>query len=206
VPNIETIPLAAIAATTLTSVTSAKKISYAQIVSMTAATDDDDSSEIQKWIKNQLLARDWTFQGLVLKDKEGNRWRYRSEKYAAVKTLRGNSPNIVERFAQLYTQNLIVRYLEYYPEDKMAIVDHMKYMDVIIKFLYDYYVDLHITKVRAASTVDKMYLPHLYSIHGIYINQLKPAGKKVNFCEIKEYLHKLPWQRIVFLIKKLSNV
>jgi hypothetical protein len=208
VPNIETIPLAAAVATdVVTSVTSVKKSSYAQVVLMSdVAAKDDDSSEIQKWIKNQLLARDWTFQGLVLKDKEGNRWRYRSEKYAAVKTLRGNSPNIVERFAQLYTQNLIVRYLEYYPEDKLAIVEHMKYMDIIIKFLYDYYVDLHITKVRAASTVDKMYLPHLYSIHGIYINQLKPVGKKVNFCEIKEYLHKLPWQRIVFLIKKLSNV
>ena len=138
-------------------------------------------------------------------DNMGNRWRYRSEKYSAVKTLRGNSPNIVERFAQLYTQSLVVRYLEYYPEDKKLIVDHMKIMDILIKFLYDNYVNLHITKAVTAEAVDKMYLPHLYSIHGIYLNQLKPSGKKVNFCEIKEYLHKQPWQRIVFLIKKLPK-
>jgi len=196
VPNIENIPL--------TSVVTKQKSSYAQIVVAEESVSDD--SEVQKWVKKQLVDRDWSFQGLVFKDNAGNRWRYRSEKSSAVKTLRGNSPNIIERFAQLYTQSLIVRYLEYYPEDKKLIVEHMKFMDIIIKFLYDNYVNLHITKAVTADTVDKMYLPHLYSIHGIYLNQLKPSGKKVNFCEIKEYLHKQPWQRIVFLIKKLPKV
>ncbi len=195
VPNIKNIPLVP--------VVTKQKISYAQIVVTEELVSDD--SEVQKWVKQQLVDRDWSFQGLVFKDGAGNRWRYRSEKYSAVKTLRGNSPNIVERFAQLYTQSLIVRYLEYFPEDKQFIVEHMKYMDIIIKFLYDNYVNLHITKTVTADTVDKMYLPHLYSIHGIFLNQLKPSGKKVNFCEIKEYLHKQPWQRIVFLIKKLPK-
>jgi hypothetical protein len=193
--NIENIPLIP--------VVTKQKISYAQIVVTEESVSDD--SEVQKWIKKQIVDRDWSFQGLVFKDSTGNRWRYRSEKYSAVKTLRGNSPNIIERFSQLYTQSLIVRYLEYYPEDKKLIVDQMKIMDILIKFLYDNYVDIHITKIRAAETVDKMYLPHLYSIHGIYLNQLKPSNKKVNFCEIKEYLHKQPWQRIVFLIKKLPK-
>ena len=197
VSNIENIPLVPV---------EQPKSSYAQIVATENVVVDDDFTEVKKWTKKQLVDRDWSFQGLVFKDNVGNRWRYRSEKYSAVKTLRGNSPNIIERFAQLYTQSLIVRYLEYYPEDKKLIVEHMKFMDIIIKFLYDNYVNLHITKVVTADTVDKMYLPHLYSIHGIYLNQLKPNGKKVNFYEIKEYLHKQPWQRIVFLIKKLPKV
>ena len=197
VSNIENIPLVPV---------EQPKSSYAQLVATENVVVDDDFTEVKKWTKKQLVDRDWSFQGLVFKDNVGNRWRYRSEKYSAVKTLRGNSPNIIERFAQLYTQSLIVRYLEYYPEDKKLIVEHMKFMDIIIKFLYDNYVNLHITKVVTADTVDKMYLPHLYSIHGIYLNQLKPNGKKVNFYEIKEYLHKQPWQRIVFLIKKLPKV
>ena len=197
VSNIENIPLVPV---------EQPKSSYAQIVATENVVVDDDFTEVKKWTKKQLVDREWSFQGLVFKDNVGNRWRYRSEKYSAVKTLRGNSPNIIERFAQLYTQSLIVRYLEYYPEDKKLIVEHMKFMDIIIKFLYDNYVNLHITKVVTADTVDKMYLPHLYSIHGIYLNQLKPNGKKVNFYEIKEYLHKQSWQRIVFLIKKLPKV
>jgi hypothetical protein len=178
------------------------KGSYAKIAAQ-ANELNDEQTEVQRWIKKQMLERDWTFQGLVFKDGVGNRWRFRSEKYSAVKTLRGNSPNISERFSQLYTQNLITKYLEYYSEDMMPIAIHMMFMDTVVKMLYDNYVDLHITKTKNAEEVDKMFLPHLYSIHGIYLSHLRPIGKKINFDEIKIYLHKQPWQRIVFLIKKL---
>ena len=191
-PNIENIPLEQ----------KQTKGSYAKIAAQ-ANELSDELSEVQKWIKKQLLDADWSFQGIVFKDQVGNRWRFRSEKYSAVKTLRGNSPNISERFAQLYTQNLIQKYLEYYPEDMMAIAVHMMFMDTVVKILYDNYVDLHITKTKKVDEIDKMFHPHLYSIHGIYLTQLRPDGKKINFDEIKIYLHKQPWQRIVFLIKKL---
>ena len=191
IPNIVNIPLE-------------KKVvkgSYAKVASQ-AVELSEEQTEVQRWIKSQFLDRDWSFQGLVFKDGSGNRWRFRSEKYAAVKTLRGNSPNVVERFAQLYTQNLVAKYVEYYPEEMVPMAFHMMFMDAIIKMIYDNYVDLHITKVKKAEEINKMYLPHLYNIHGIYLSQLRPSGKKVNFEEIKMYFHKQPWQRIVFLIRK----
>jgi hypothetical protein len=178
------------------------KGSYAKIAAQ-ANELNDEQSEVSRWIKRQMLDSDWAFQGLVFKDGNGNRWRFRSEKYSVVKTLRGNSPSISERFAQLYTQNLIPKYLEYFSEDMMPIAIHMMFMDTVVKMLYDNYVDLHITKTKKAEEVDKLFLPHLYSIHGIYLSQLRADGKKINFDEIRQYLHKQPWQRIVFLIKKL---
>ena len=177
------------------------KGTYAQI----AANECEEYSEVQKCIKNILLERGWEFQGLVFKDTFGNRWRFRSEKYSAVKALRGNSPSIIERFSQLYTQNLIGKYLEYYSEETMDMTIYMMFMDTIIKILYDNYVDLHITREKKSYDIDKMFLPHLYSIHGIYLSQLKALDKKVNFDEIKIYLHKQPWQRISFLIKKIIS-
>lgn len=179
--------------------------SYAMIASQ-ANEINGEVTEVQKWIKMYMLNRDWTFQGLVFKDKYGNRWRFRSEKYGAIKTLRGNSSNISERFAQLYTQNLVSKYLEYYSEDLAPITVHMILMDVIVKMLYDNYVDIHITKTKKIDDIDKMFHPHLYSIHGIYLTHLRPNNKKINFDEIKVYLHKQPWQRIVFLIKKIIAI
>jgi hypothetical protein len=176
------------------------KGSYAQIAARVA--DTEEQTEVQKWIKNLLQEKDWQFQGVVFKDSFGNRWRFRSEKYSAVKALRGNSPTIRERFAQLYSQNLIYKYIEYYQDEMLPMTVHLMFMNGIIKMLYDYYVDLHITKVKKAEEIDKMYLPHLYSIHGLYLSQLRPEGKKVNLAEITLYLHKQPWQRISFLIKK----
>ena len=159
------------------------KGSYATIA---AQTVDKEHTEIQKWIKRYFFNMDWKFQGLVFKDGSGNRWRFRSEKYSAVKTLRGNSCNITERFAQLYCQNLITNYLEYYSEDMMPIAIHMMFMDAIVKMMYDNYVDLHITKTKRVDEINKMFLPHLYSIHGIYLSQLRTVGKKINFDEIIE--------------------
>lgn len=176
------------------------KGSYAQIAARTNETDD--SNEIQKWIKKVLFDRDWQFQGLVFKDRDGNRWRFRSEKYASVKTLRGNSPSIRERFSQLFCQNLLNKYLEYYMDEAVPMMLHLMFTHSIIKVLYDDYVDLHITKTKKVEDIDKMYLPHLYSIHGLYLSQLRPTGKKVNINEITMYLHKQPWQRVSFLLKK----
>ncbi len=181
------------------------KGSYAQVAARVIC-EDDEQSEVQKWIKSTLQNNDWTFQGLVFKDGEGNRWKFSSEKYNAVRALRGNSPTIRERFAQLYCQNLILKYLEYYPDEAFPMTIHLIFMNNVIKMIYDLYVDLHITKVKKPEEIDKMYLPHLYSIHGLYLSQLRPEGKKVNINEITLYFHKQPWQRIAFLIKKILDI
>jgi hypothetical protein len=178
------------------------KSSYAEIASRSANESDN---EVVAWIKNTLQEKNWEFQGLVFKDKNGNRWRFRSEKYAAVKALRGNSPSSIERFAHLYTQNLLSRYQEYYPEEAIHMLMGFTILESIVKKLYEHYVELHITKTKKAENIDKVFLPHLYNIHGIYLSQLKSNGKKVNLNEITLYLHKQPWQRIVFLIKKVSD-
>ena len=152
-----------------------------------------------EWIQHKMITNDWQFQGVVFKDDLGNRWKFRSDKYNAVKSLRGNSSNIRDRFAQLFTQNLLFRYLEYYPEEINPMMEHVMFINNIIKTLYDYYVTMRIKKI--VIDVDKMFLPHLYSIHGIYLNQLRPIGKKITVHDITVYLQKQPWQRISFLIK-----
>jgi hypothetical protein len=171
------------------------RISYARAVGA-------EGDEVQKWVKNLLQEKDWEFQGVVFRDGAGNRWRYRSEKYAAVKALRGNTANHRERFSQLFCQNLIPKYLEYYPEDTAQMSLLMILVNSLINILYDQYVDLHITKQTTVDKIDKMYLPHLYSLHGIYLSQLRAEKKKINPNEITLYLHKLPWQRVAFLLKK----
>jgi hypothetical protein len=177
-----------------------RHVSYARALAREEGTEGAD--EVQKWIKNLLYEKDWEFQGLVFKDGTGNRWKYRSEKYGAVKALRGNAASYRERFAQLFCQNLLPKYLEYYPEDTAQMSLLMIMVNSLINILYGHYVDLHITKMKTVEQIDKMYLPHLYSLHGIYLSQLRPEKKKMSVNEIALYLHKQPWQRISFLIKK----
>jgi hypothetical protein len=158
-------------------------------------------SEMEEWAKKFISSKSRDFLGLICKDREGNRWRFRSDKYSAIRSLRGNSPSVRDRFCQLYTNNLLHNYLEYYPEDSWEMSVCLMHMNAIIKMMYNLYVELHIRKTRRIDSIDKMFHPHLYKIQGIYLTQLLPAKKTMNLHEVQLYLHKQPWQRLSFLIR-----
>lgn len=157
---------------------------------------------IDQWIRQMMEDHLWSFQGLVCKDREGNRWRFRSDKYMTVKVLRGNCPSPLERFSQLYVQNLVHKYLEFYPEDSIEFSLNGLAMNQVIQLLFVNYINLHVAKTITVDTIDKMYLPHLYNLHGIYITQLRPKKIKLVPMDIHAYFCKQPWQRIAFLIRK----
>lgn len=176
------------------------KGTWAQIISRPS-----DENMIRTWLKNMMADKSWEFQGVVFKDSMGNRWRFRNEKYSAVKSLRCNSMLVRDRFCQLFSQNLVYKYLEYYPEETVMISLQLMITTALVELLYEEYVKLHITKTTTVDKIDKMYHPHLYNIHGIYLTQLRPKKVGVMKKDIQVYLHKLPWQRLAFLMKKLNE-
>ena len=164
------------------------------------------SDSITTWVQSQIQSQSWEVQGIVCKDKQGNRWRFRSETYHTVRTLRGNSSSIVDRFVQLYLQNLVKVYLEYYPEDATVCAFHQEMMKYLIRSIYEEYQQLHVRKTVTIDTIPKMYHPHLYSLHGHYLSQLRPHQKKVTLNEVHDYVRKQPWQRIAFLLRGIQDV
>lgn len=162
-------------------------------------------TEVDGAIKNIMTSNTWEFQGVVLKDKNGNRWRFRSEKYNSVRSLRGNTPVKRERFVQLYSQNLINKYFEYYPEEIVNMTFWVVLTNTIVHSLYNYYVELHITKEKKIDEIDRMWWPHLYALHGLYLTQFRQTNKKININEVHAYLHKLPWQRVSFLLDRVHK-
>lgn len=175
--------------------------SYAKVVSDGLFSE----SEVEAFIKKNMADNTWEFQGIVFKDKLGNRWRFRSEKYNAVRSLLGNTPSLRDRYSQLYSQNLLDKYFEYFPEALEQMTPWIIYTSSIINTLYNYYVGLHITKTTKIDEIDKMWWPHLYTLHGIFLTQLRPANKKITLNEIHLYIHKLPWQRVSFLLGKVEK-
>ena len=166
------------------------------VIPMVSATNVDDV--IKEWTQQLFQANSWEFQGIVWKDATGNRWRVRSEKYNAVKSLRGNSPHSAERFAQMYQQNLIPTYLQYYPEDSIDFSFYTFLMSYMMSIIYDYYIARHVEHTITTAEIDKMYHSHLYAIHGLYLLKRELITPLI----IQQYFHKQPWQRIVFMIKK----
>ena len=164
-----------------------------------------EQNEVQKWLRSYMALKMWEFQGIVFKDNKGNRWRVRNENYSVVRSLRGNTPSVRDRFCQLYPQNLVLKYLEYYPEDTVWMSLYLVMIATLVNILYTNYLYLHVNKTVTIKNIDKMYHPHLYSIHGIYLTHLRPNNKNITKDEIQLYLRKLPWQRMTFLLKKIST-
>jgi len=162
----------------------------------------DSAMLVTDWVHQLFQTKSWDFQGIVWKDSLGHRWRVRSEKYMAVRSLRGNHASTVERFSQMYTQHIVPTYLQYYLEDSVDVAFYGFMMSQLISIVHHYYIGLHVAKTMALADIDKMYHPHLYHLHGEYVTLLRPAGKNVRKEVVQQYFHRQPWQRLVFLLKK----
>ena len=162
-------------------------------------------TDVAAWIEKETKVTPWTFQGFVVKDSHGSRWRFSSPTHLAVKSLRGNTPHSLERFVQLYQQNLFHMYLQYYPEDANLFTFHYESMMRLIEWIHVQYDALHVRHSCSISDIDKMFHPHLYSLHGHYITHLRPASKKLTANNVYEYLHKQPWQRVAFLLQRTED-
>ncbi len=165
-----------------------------------------ENMEVSDFVKRVFLNKSWGFQGIVFTDKNGKRWRYRSDKYTFVKSMRGNTPFSVVRYSQLMTQNLLKTYLDYYPEDKMLFEIYSMYYNFHICNIFDMYKKLHVYKSITREDISKHYIGHIYNIHGHYLTDLRPNNKVVTLNDVCLYMYKQPWQRIAHLMNSSLNV
>jgi hypothetical protein len=157
---------------------------------------------LKEAIRTECQTRPWWFRGIVLKDTTGQRWRFRSEKYTAIRALRGGEANVYERYARIFTQNLSTTYFEYYPEDMIPFSLCGVFMNDIIHTLHRMYLLIHVRKSTTFAQIHRVYRPHLYALHGVYLTSLRPEKKWLTDQDIRVYLISQPPARIAFLIRQ----
>jgi hypothetical protein len=165
----------------------------------------DTNMTVDDWMNQFFSDKTWEFQGIVLKDPHGNRWRFRNGAYQCIKSLRGNSAHHIDRFAQLCVKDLIKVYLEYYPTESFTFLCNNVFMNMIHQTTYNYYVRMYITKTLQMSEVDTMYRRHLYCLHGHYMTNLRPQRRKITYVEVANYFYSLPWQQVAYLLRNIQD-
>ena len=165
----------------------------------------DPTMQVDQWVNHFMSNKSWEFQGIVLKDLNGNRWRFRNPSYMHVKELRGNCASHIERFAQLYVQNRIKTYLEYYPMESFTFLCNNVFMNMIHQTVYNYYVQVHITKKSTMNDVERVYRRHVYHLHKYYVNVLRCQRRKITFNEVSMYFFNLPWHNIAYLVRNMQD-
>ena len=167
----------------------------------TALCEQPSGESLMEWIQQNCQTRPWWFRGIVVKDTSGERWRFRSEKYMAIQSLRKGEANVYERYARIFTQNLSATYFEYYPEDMIPFSLCGVFINDTVHTLYRLYHTIFVRKASTLAQIHQVYRPHLYGIHGIYLSRLRPANKWITVQDIRIYLMSLPPSRVAFLIR-----
>ena len=138
--------------------------------------------------------------GYVVKDAEGRRWKIRGKAYNEVRTLRGNSARRDFLWLSLWRAAKLRTYLTIYPEETAmanALVDKWKLMS---RTTYQIYCDVFKARSMVKTQIPPKYRPFVFGLHNLYITELKPQSKSVDWATTLKYMNTRDTAQALFAI------
>jgi len=167
------------------------------------ALEKPAGESLDRWFKQLTESKGWQWQGIVLKDGLGKRYRMRSSTYAMVRTLRSDSPRLDIRFLKLRQKCLLETYYYYYPEDQAAMRLIELNIRAITHQLYDAYVNCNIKHAQPFADLPGHLKTHVWALHSQYLGTLKEKGYFIRKQEVIQYMNTLAINRILHLLRFL---
>jgi hypothetical protein len=103
--------------------------------------------------------------------------------------MRGNSARRDYLWLSLWRTNTLRDYLVLYPEERgsaNAIVDRWKN---ISRTVYNLYTDVFKARSLPKGQIPPKYRPFVFGLHNMYINELKPQSKTVDWAAALQYMN-----------------
>jgi len=130
--------------------------------------------------------------GLVIKNKiNKERCKLRNPVYEYVRHLKGNQPKVQYQYLSLRKEGKVGEFLKYYPENKK---DFSYFRDRLHEFtftLYKNYISCYIKKERPLKEFPENFRTHMFHIHKLFTDELKPKNEYVNNTVVIKYVNNL---------------
>jgi hypothetical protein len=150
------------------------------------------AKSVESWVSQQALERGFGWQGLILKDGKGMRWRIRSLVYETVRRIRGNESSAEERFARLRADRLVDQYISFYPEDRPQLYELEGLLRKNTRQLAQFYTDVFRTRKTPYHELPWPYKHHVSVLHNLFKDVLRAKEKKIDLDEVVRYVNGLP--------------
>ena len=147
---------------------------------------------------------DSTWQGLVFRGSNGERWRLRSLSYKILRELRGKESRIEDRFCRLRLQNMVRFYSNTWTEESAKFFELEKRFRALTVKIYTEYCAVHKEKSKVFLDVAVPLRTPIYVLHGIYLNNLRPNNMTLKMSSVIQYMNNLPLDQQSALLR--SNV
>ena len=139
--------------------------------------------------------------GVIIKDKEGNRYKFRNPNYEHVRKLRGNQPKLQYQYLALRQEGKIAEYLKYYPEQKKVFNEYRNLMHDYTNQLFMNYIKCYVKKERELKTFPENYRTHMYKLHHEhYIPTLMPKKEGINKSYVINYFNAIHPAKQMFVL------
>lgn len=121
----------------------------------------------------------WFYQGMVLKDGKGKRWRMRNPNYLYLRSLRGSEATEVDRFLRLRAESKVSEYLKHYGEDRQTFWDLEQSLRAKTKEVFESYCAVHKAHEKKLEDLPWSIRPCVFKLHAHYLEHLRPNNEKV---------------------------
>jgi hypothetical protein len=121
----------------------------------------------------------------------GERTKFRNPVYEQVRQLRGNQPKLQYQYLCLRQQGKVADFLKFYPENKKDLSSFRDQVHCFTNTLYNNYVSCYIKKEKPLIEFNEQYRTHMFNIHQIYMNTLKPQKLHVNNSIVIKYVNEM---------------
>lgn len=145
--------------------------------------------------------------GIIIKDKKGNRYKFRNPNYEHVRRLRGNQPKLQYQYLSLRQEGKIAEYLKYYPEQKKVFNNYRNLMHDYTNQLFINYIKCYVKKERELKTFPENYRTHMYNLHHEhYIPYLMPKKEGITKSYVINYFNVIHPAKQMFVLNYSKRI
>ena len=136
----------------------------------------------------------------MIKNSNGERTKIRNKAYDYVKKLKGNNPKMQFQYYSLRQLNSVNECLKFYPEYTESFSKYRNDLHNWTRQLHQNYYDCFINKKQKLKTYPHQFKIHMWNLHQLYLNELKPQGKYMSFREVIYYVNDIHPAKLMYAI------
>lgn len=130
--------------------------------------------------------------GIVIKNIEtGERSKIRNPIYEEIRQLRGNQPKLQYQYLTLRQSGRLSEFLKYYPETKEYMSAFRDQVHMFTNTLHKNYISCYVKKEKPLKEFSDQYRTHMFKIHEIFINELRPKNLYVTNTVVIKYVNEM---------------
>ena len=144
---------------------------------------------------------DYTHMGMIVYSPlTGFHTKIRNKNYEYVRRLKGNNIKPQYRYHELRKEDKVYEFLQYYPEYNSIFNCYRDDMNDMVTRLYSLYVDCFIKHHITLKNAPYQFKPHIYNLHGMYLNELRNKGEFITKNKVEKYVNNLEIPKLMYFM------